>query len=103
MPVEGQWDRVNTPVEPRDKRFIAIVGAIAAIALIVGILVYATRPKHSHAGCFTVTFASTVGGGIRTYCGASARRYCHTEAAISEGVADKCEALGYPTLRRAGG
>jgi len=92
------------PAEPltrRDKRGIAIVGAvILAGSAAVGIWT-AVRPGgygQSRDGCVTVTAPSSTGGGLLHACGADARAMCRDAFVHS----DKLSLLTRPQCRLAG-
>jgi hypothetical protein len=92
------------PAEPltrRDKRGMAIVGALV-LAVFAALGVWAAvRPGgygQSRDGCVTVTEPSSTGGALLHACGASARAMCR--AAFSHG--DKLSLLARPQCRLAG-
>jgi hypothetical protein len=95
MPMEGQWDRALTPLRPRDKRLIAIVGVIATAALIVALVFALTRPPHrQNLDCVVINISSTMGGGPVSYCGRLAKTFCHTKP-VPDPAVDQCDRLGY--------
>ena len=92
------------PAEPltrRDKRGIAIVGAlILVVSAALGVWV-AVRPGgygQSRDGCVTVTEPSSTGGALLHACGADARAMC--QAAFTHG--DTVSLLTRPQCRLAG-
>jgi hypothetical protein len=96
MPMEGQWDRVRTPLATRDRRLIAIVSLVAILAAAVALAVYLSRGgSRTRAGCLSVEIASTMGGTTLHPCGTAARRFCATNGRVSQDVVAQCRALGY--------
>ena len=92
------------PAEPltrRDKRGIAIVGALV-LAVSAGLGIWAAvRPGgygQSRDGCVTVTVPSSTGGALLHECGAGARAMC--QAAFARD--DKLAQLTRPQCRLAG-
>jgi hypothetical protein len=92
------------PAEPltrRDKRGIAIVGALVLVVFAALGVWAAVRPGgygQSRDGCVTVTEPSSTGGALLHACGASARAMCH--AAFAHG--DRLSLLTRPQCRLAG-
>jgi hypothetical protein len=92
------------PAEPltrRDKRGIAIVGALVLVVFAALGVWAAVRPGgygQSRDGCVTVTEPSSTGGALLHACGASARAMCH--AAFTHG--DRLSLLTRPQCRLAG-
>ncbi len=92
------------PAEPltrRDRRGIAIVGALL-LAGLAGLVIWAAvRPGgygRSHNGCVTVTAPSSTGGGLIHGCGTQAQAMC--QAAFTHD--DKLSLLTRPQCRLAG-
>jgi hypothetical protein len=92
------------PAEPltrRDKRGIAIVGALI-LAGSAGLGIWsAVRPGgygQSRDGCVTVTVPSSTGGALLHECGAGAKAMCHTAFTHD----DKISLLTRPQCRLAG-
>jgi hypothetical protein len=80
MPLEGHWQRVNTPVRrlSRRERRVAIVATIAvAVAVLVLIVATAgnTRPAPGP-GCIRATIPHVMGAEELNLCGGHARRAC---------------------------
>ena len=95
--MEGQWERARTPLSRRDRRLVAIFGALAVLAAVAAFTVYLTRSHHeSNAGCITRNVPSTMGGASVKTCGAAARRLCAARGRESASVTARCEELGYP-------
>src|SRR5215471_622064 len=95
MPVERQAERVSTPLRPTDRRFLAVLGVVAALAIAGGI-VWSTARGGDPGGarCFTATFAASVGGATVHYCGDQAAHYCLVNAS-APAVAVACRQAGF--------
>ena len=95
MPVEGQAKRVSAPLRPVDRRFLGVLGVVAALA-VVGVVVWSLvrGGDPSGARCFTATFAASVGGATVHYCGDQAAHYCLVNASAPE-VAAACRKAGF--------
>ncbi|HZV72716.1 MAG TPA: hypothetical protein VFF79_03285 [Conexibacter sp.] len=84
MPLEGHWQRVNTPLRrvARRERVVAIVGA-AIVAVVLLALVLATvgdsRPAPA-AGCIYAIVPGVMGATPVDACGADATRICAAHA-----------------------
>jgi hypothetical protein len=89
------------PLTRRDKRGLAIVGALLLVVAVgIGIWV-AVRPGEygaSRNGCITVTEPSSTGGGLMHACGSTAAAMCRS--AFQHG--DKLSLLTRPQCRLAG-
>jgi len=95
MPVEGQAERVSTPLRRADRRFLAVLGIVAVLAIVGGIVWSTARGGDSNgARCFTATFAASVGGSTVHYCGGKAVHYCRVNASAPE-VAAACRKAGF--------
>jgi len=95
MPVQGQAERVSTPLRPVDRRFLGALGLVAVLA-VVGAIVWSAARGGDPSGtrCFTATFAASVGGATVHYCGAEAEHYCLVNASAPE-VAAACRKAGF--------
>jgi hypothetical protein len=95
MPVERQAERLTVPLRRTDRRFLAILGTVAALA-IAGVIVWSVARGGSSNGarCFTATFAASVGGATVHQCGAAAAHYCRVNASAPE-VAAACRKAGF--------
>ena len=95
MPVERQAERVSTPLRPVDRRFLGVLGLVAAIA-VAGVIVWSVVRGGDPSGtrCFTATFAASVGGATVHYCGDQAAHYCLVNASAPE-VAHACRKAGF--------
>ena len=95
MPVEQQAQRVSTPLRRTDRRFLALLGIVAVLAVVGGIVWSAARGGDpAGARCFTATFAASVGGATVHYCGDQAAHYCLVNASAPE-VAVACRKAGF--------
>jgi hypothetical protein len=96
MPVEGHWERANTPLQARDRR-VLVVAAVVAVLLVVGLgVAYALRPAaRSDAGCIVVDVPSTMGGATVRSCGAAAHDFCRTQGRLDRTVAAACVTQGF--------
>jgi hypothetical protein len=108
MPMEGHWDRLNTPVRettPREKLLVQGVLWVLAVAVVATIVVaIATRDNGTSgsplaAGCIRIEVPSTMGGSASDLCGTTARRFCASPAAHTEPLEQtalpKCRAAGF--------
>jgi hypothetical protein len=103
VPLQGQWQRINTPLRKttaRERRivwvFSALLGAAAIATIVVAI---ATSGPSLPAGCIQVEIPSTMGGSTTRLCGQDAASFCRSPAAHSpplNGTAlPKCRDAGY--------
>jgi hypothetical protein len=95
MPVEKQAERLATPLGGRDRRLLAVLGVLSALAILAG-AVYAATRGGDPAGerCFTATYAASVGGATVHECGAAAVHYCRVDAVLPE-LAAACRRAGF--------
>lgn len=95
MPVEGQWQRLSTPLSRRDRRLISAMAVAAALAA-AAVVFFAVRGSGtSNAGCVVVDLPSTMGGAHLSRCGAEAHAFCRSEAPRDRVVADACRRQGF--------
>ena len=80
MPLQGQWERQQTQLGSREKRTVAIVGAVLALALAVVLFFSVVKSDSAGAGCVNVTVPSTMGAASMHACGDRARRLCASQA-----------------------
>lgn len=92
MPVERQ---AAYPLRRRDRRFMAALAVVAALAIAAGIA-YASTRQGGHAGerCFTATYPGSVGGATVHRCGADAVAYCLHDANVRQ-IAEACRKGGF--------
>jgi hypothetical protein len=92
MPVEKQAAR---PLGRRDRRFLLVLGLVAAAAIVAGAVYAATRGGGADGGrCFTAHLQSTMGGVTVHQCGAAAVHYCRFNAG-TPAVAEACRKEGF--------
>jgi hypothetical protein len=107
MPLEGHWQRTNTPLRKlaaRERKVVA--AALAATMVAIAALLLATagdsRPGPAP-GCIETVVAGRVGGEPVNGCGAKAEAICtratHFEGARPEKILDACREAGirFPT------
>jgi hypothetical protein len=98
MPVEGQWQRAQTPFSRREKRLLAGVGALAAAAVVAVGVVSVTSNDAPAAGCVRADVPSTMGGTRLEVCGARARAVCRTTpGGVENAIVAACRRVGYAT------
>ena len=92
MPVEKQAGR---PLGRADRRFLLVIGVVAVVAIVAGVVYAATRDRNASSGpCFTAHLQSTMGGVTVHHCGAAAVHYCRYDASAPE-VAKACRKDGF--------
>jgi hypothetical protein len=103
VPLQGHWDRVNTPLRKttsRERWIVWVFGALLAIAATAAVLVFVANGSNSPTvgpGCLRIEVGSTMGGGATTLCGQAARNFCGSSAAHAEqGFLAKCREAGHP-------
>jgi hypothetical protein len=93
--------REAAPLTPRQRRWLAAIGALV-VAGLAGVLVWAwLRPgdyTRSENGCVNVLAPSSLGGSVLHSCGADARTWCRNEFAAN----DRLALLVQPQCRLAG-
>jgi hypothetical protein len=108
MPMEGHWDRLNTPVRettPREKLLVrGVLWALAVAVVATVVVAIATRDNGTSgsplaAGCIRIEVPSTMGGSASDLCGTTARQFCASPAAHTEPLEQtalpKCRAAGF--------
>jgi hypothetical protein len=103
VPLEGHWQRINTPVRAttgRERRIVAIAaGLLLSVAIVAVILVISSSSPSTPAGCIRVDLPSTMGGGTPQLCGQSAASFCRSPAAHGEPLnttaLPRCRDAGY--------
>jgi hypothetical protein len=113
MPLEGHWERVNTPLRettPREKLLVRVVLWIVAAAAVGTVIVaIATSGKGTSgsplgAGCIRIEVPSTMGGSASDLCGSKAISFCTSPAAhsppLNATALPKCRDAGYATTPR---
>jgi hypothetical protein len=102
VPLQGHWERVNTPLREttgRERLLVRILLAILGIAAVAAIIVFVANGSSSPAtppGCIRLEVGSTMGGGTTQLCGKTAENFCRSPAAHGEqGFLAKCREAGY--------
>ena len=103
MPLEGHWQRQQTPLRattPRERRLVvAIASAVAAAAVALGAVAVLRGEPHSAAGCVDVTAAGTMGANTLHLCGNEAATWCRNGAqragTATERALAACREAGY--------
>ena len=107
MPLEGHWQRVNTPLREttrRERVLVRVLLAAVGIAVVAAVVVAIATSRGSNGGgaaegCVRVDVASTMGGGTLHPCGAQAAEFCRGPIAHDpslRGVAlPRCREAGY--------
>jgi hypothetical protein len=88
MPLEGHWQRVNTPLRtltPRERRLVsAAVVLITAAAIAVVLLAASASSAPPRPGCISAIVPGAMGGQPIDACGARARRICRERLGLSD-------------------
>ena len=103
MPLQGQWEKVNTPLRkttPRERRILVVVAAVVAAACIAGLIVaIGSSSPATPAGCIHIEAPSTMGGVASNICGDGAREFCASHRArtdpLSGIIVPQCRDAGY--------
>jgi hypothetical protein len=96
MPVEGHWERANTPLRTRDRQVLRVVVVVAVLAVAGLGIAYAFRPAaQSNAGCVVANVPSTMGGATLRSCGLQAHKLCRTQGKVDRVIAEACISQGF--------
>ena len=104
MPLEGHWERVNTPLRettPRERLLVRVLVAALGLAAITAIIVVIVTSGGSGtaAGCVKVDVPSTMGGSAINACGEDAKTFCRGPLAHSSALRGRalpaCRDAGY--------
>jgi hypothetical protein len=103
VPLQGHWQRVNTPLRQttrRERRLVKFVVALLAVAVAATVVVaIATSSSGPAAGCIRVELPSTMGGSSTDLCGPKAEAFCKGPAAhkppLNVTALPKCRDAGY--------
>jgi hypothetical protein len=98
MPLEGHWQRSNTPLRqltPRERRVLTWGLLVTAIAILALLLATAGDSRPGPApGCIRATVAGRTGGEPVNGCGAEAVALCRKASGLegpwAEAVTDAC-------------
>jgi hypothetical protein len=107
MPVEGQWERQQTPLRRltrRERRLLQATAAVLLVATVVVVLIAVLKPEPAvPAGCLQVTAPSTMGAVNVRVCGANVPRFCAQQAGkddpTARAVQARCRALAVSPRR----
>jgi predicted metal-binding membrane protein len=102
MPMEGHWQRVNTPLRRltvRERNVVLAGLAVTVVALLALLLATAGDSQPGPApGCIRVAVAGRVGGELIHPCGAEAKAVCARSTAFdtprSRAIAAECRDRG---------
>jgi hypothetical protein len=102
VPLQGHWDRVNTPLRKttlRERRILWVVVAVLAVACIAGAIVaFGSSSPSTPAGCVHLEAPSTMGAVASDICGNDAKALCTGRQAQT----DPLSATILPQCREAG-
>jgi hypothetical protein len=88
MPLEGHWNRLNTPLRTltaRERRVVAAaIGLVLATALAIALVAAGSSSKPLRTGCIDAIVPGVMGGQPVQGCGAAARRICHAHLRLSD-------------------
>jgi hypothetical protein len=102
VPLQGHWERVNTPLRKttsRERRILWIlVAALGAAAVAAVVVAIGSSSPATPAGCIRIEIPSTMGASASTLCGDKASSFCRSAAAHSEPL----NATALPRCRAAG-
>jgi hypothetical protein len=102
MPMEGQWERVNTPLRQltRRERRVAI-GATIAVVITLIVLIAATAGNSRPApgpGCIRANIPHVMGAEELNLCGGNARHACARSRNLSDpgalAITESCRQAG---------
>jgi len=88
MPLEGHWQRVNTPLRTltsRERRLVSAAAVLIAAATIALVLFAASaKTAPSRPGCINAIVPGAMGGQPIDACGARARSICRERLGLSD-------------------
>jgi hypothetical protein len=102
MPLEGHWQRVNTPLRrlsgrERNIAIVAVAVTLAAVVVLVVATVGKTRPEPGP-GCIRAQIPHVMGAETLDACGARARQICSARAGDTDpgaiAVQESCRQAG---------
>jgi hypothetical protein len=96
MPLEGHWERQNTPLRLttlRENRLVAIVTSLTVI-LVVGVVALAVGIGSARVGhgCLRITAGGTTGANVLAPCGRDAVSLCRQQALRRDDFARRARA-----------
>jgi hypothetical protein len=102
MPLQGHWERQQTPLGSRERKTVAIVAGMLVLAAAIVLFFSVVKDGRTAPGCVSVTVPSTMGAGHMHACGDAARQLCAAQQGRSAkdpsvGAAQKsCREAGFP-------
>lgn len=102
MPVEGQWERQQTPLRRLTRRELRLLQGFVAVLLLAAVAIAVVSFTQSSppvpANCIQVTGGSTMGAVNYRVCGADRAAWCRQMARrddpTARAVAARCRAAG---------
>lgn len=102
MPMEAQWERINTPLRtltPRERNTGLVLGGLTVLAIaLILILNVGKAPAPLAPGCIDATVPWIMGGEHIVRCGKRAEQLCATEAGQDSGrgrgILEACREAG---------
>jgi hypothetical protein len=94
MPLEGHWQRTNTPLRrlTARERNVVVAGLAVTVAVVLGLILFSSAGD-SHpapaAGCFNTVVAGRTGGETVHGCGEEAKELCTHSAEYEDPRAEK--------------
>jgi hypothetical protein len=103
VPLQGHWQRVNTPLRKttgRERLLVRAVAVVVGIAVVATIVVaIATNGSGTSPGCVQIDVPSTMGGSTIHVCDEKAAAFCRSSLAhqppLNGTALPKCRAAGY--------
>jgi hypothetical protein len=103
VPLEGHWQRVNTPLREttgRERRIVAVAaGLLVMAAIAAAIVAIGSSNPSTPAGCIRIEVPSTMGASASTLCGDRAASFCRSPVAhsppLNQTALPKCRDAGY--------
>jgi hypothetical protein len=108
VPLQGHWDRVNTPLRettPRERVLVRVFWALLATAAVATVIVAiatsgnGTTGTPLGAGCIRIEVPSTMGGSSSDLCESKAASFCQSPAAnsppLNQTALPRCHDAGY--------
>ena len=103
MPLEGHWERQQTPLRLPTTRggwallAMAVVLIVATVALLAYAVLDGSSSKPPPAGCIEATSGSSTGGATIHACGRDAERLCrgsaHQDTPLARALRSQCGRL----------
>jgi len=105
VPLQGHWNRVNTPLREttgRERWLVRIVAGVLGIGVVAAVVVaMTTSGGGTDSGCVRVDVPSTMGGSTIHACGAQGAAFCRGPVAhdpsLRATALPRCREAGYST------